>query len=299
MKRLKTILGYGLVWVCLAGSQLVAQQGQVSPGKSHFGQQKWVEYVVGDFPVIISVPHGGRLVPQEIPDRKQGVLLTDGNTDLLGREIVRAIHRQTGKYPHLVLCHLKRIKVDCNREIKEAAQGNAEAERAWREFHAFIGQARESVVDRNGGGLYIDLHGHGHPQTRLELGYLLSNRQLKRKDNELEALKDQTSIRQLAKDRKIPFVELLRGDVSFGWLMQERGFPAVPSPQFPHAGEEKYFSGGYNTRRYGSRDGGKINGFQVECPRKTVRDTEKNREAFAKAFAGAIGEYLDMHQVVK
>lgn len=299
MERLYRVIGISLLSVFLSSGQVSAQEGMVAPGRSQFGEKDRIEYIVGDFPVIISAPHGGRLVPPEIPDRTSGVLLADGNTDLLAREIVLAFHKQTGKYPHVIICHLKRVKVDCNREIKEAAQGNAEAERAWKEFHQFIEQARKSVIEMNGAGLYIDLHGHGHPEARLELGYLLSNRQLKLKDSELEGLKDKTSIRQLADDSKVPFVELLRGDSSFGGLMQQRGFSTVPSPKFPHAGEGKYFNGGYNTRRYGSRDGGKISGFQVECPRRGVRDTEKNRKAFAEAFAEALVEYLNLHLVEK
>jgi len=299
MERLSRDIGVWLLVVLLSGRLVSAQEGAVVPGGSQFGQKERVEYVVGNLPVIISAPHGGRLAPADLPDRASGVLLADGNTDLLAREIVRAIRRQTGKYPHVIICHLKRIKVDCNREIKEAAQGNAEAERAWKDFHNFIEQARKSVVEGNGTGLYIDLHGHGHPEARLELGYLLSNSQLKNVGGELEGLKDQTSIRQLADDGKVPLVELLRGNASFGWLMQQRGYSAVPSPEFSHAGGGKYFNGGYNTRRYGSRNGGKISGFQLECPWRAVRDTEKNRKAFAEAFAGALLEYMDLHRVLE
>jgi hypothetical protein len=299
MERLYRVIGISLLAVLLSSGWVSAQEGVAAPGGSQFGEKDQIEYIIGNFPVIISVPHGGRLAPLDIPDRTSGVLLADGNTDLLAREIVLAFHKETGKYPHVIICHLKRIKVDCNREIKEAAQGNAEAERAWKEFHQFIEQARKSVVEKNGAGLYIDLHGHGHPEARLELGYLLSNRQLKLKGSVLEGLKDQTSIRQLADDSKVPFVELLRGGSSFGGLMQQRGFSTVPSPEFPHAGEGKYFNGGYNTRQYGSRDGGKISGFQAECPGRGVRDTEKNRKAFAEAFTEALMEYLDLYLVAK
>ncbi len=285
-----------LLCSCLTAlSQVGADDARPLVGQSLLDEKQYIEYIVGNLPVIISAPHGGRLVPESIPDRKSGVLLADGNTDLLAQEIAEAFHKQTGKFPHVIICHLKRIKVDCNREIKEAAQGNAEAERAWTDFHAFIEQARESVLEKNSGGLYIDLHGHGHPQIRLELGYLLSNRELKRDDKEVGKLKNKSSIRELADRSKVSFAELLRGDSSFGGLMQERGFPSVPSPEFPDAGEARYFNGGYNTRRYGSRDGGEISGFQVECPRKSVRNTEKNRKAFAKAFASAVVEYLGIH----
>ncbi len=287
-----------LSFVFVASGPVCASDSVSVAGQSLFSKDKHIEYIVGSSSVIISAPHGGRLVPASIPDRKNGVLLADGGTDRLARDIAQAFHRQTGKYPHVIICHLKRLKVDCNREIKEAAQGSVEAERAWTEFHQYIEQARRAVIEKHGGGLYIDLHGHGHPEIRLELGYLLSNLELKGEDGKVEELRGKSSIRKLADDSKASFAELLRGDSSFGALMKERGFPAVPSPEFPHAGEEKYFNGGYNTRRYGSRDGGKISGFQVECPGKGVRNSKKNRRIFAKAFADAVTVYLKIHAAV-
>lgn len=293
--RLVILLGF----VFFTSNLVCAEDVLPSAGQSLFSKAKHIEYIVGNSPVIISAPHGGRLAPASIPDRKNGVLLADGGTDRLARDIAQAFHRQTGKYPHVIICHLKRLKVDCNREVKEAAQGSIEAQQAWTDFHHYIEQARRSVIEKYGGGFYIDLHGHGHPEIRLELGYLLSNRQLKAKDEKVEELQGKSSIRKLADDSKASFAELLRGDSSFGALMQERGFPSVPSPEFPHAGEAKYFNGGYNTRRYGSRDGGKISGFQVECPGKGVRNSKKNRRIFAKAFADAVTVYLETHAALE
>ena len=284
-----------MLMVFLLGKVTKASDIAVSAGESLFNKGEHVEYIAGNLPVIISAPHGGRMTPTSFPDRTSGVLLADGNTDLLAREIAKAFHKQTGKYPHVIICHLKRIKVDCNREIKEAAQGNEKAEQVWKDFHGFIEQARHSVIEKFGKGLYIDLHGHGHPDIRLELGYLLSNQQLKGDEKDVAKLQERSSIRMLSENSKTSFVELLRGDSSIGGLMQERGFPAVPSPEFPHAGDAKYFNGGYNTRHYGSQDGGKISSFQLECPRKSVRDTEKNRKIFAQAFASAVVDYLETH----
>lgn len=287
----------GFVWV--SASWAKASEKTIEAGESQLNKGDYIEYISGNLPVIISAPHGGRLKPDNIADRTKGVLQADANTDLLAKDIAQAFHQQTGKYPHVIICHLKRLKLDCNRDLKEAAQGDKEAERVWNDFHSFIEQARNSVIEMNGEGLYIDLHGHGHPELRLELGYLLSNRQLKKDTKELEELEGESSIRILSQNSEASFVEFLRGDSSFGGLMQKRGFPSVPSPKYPHAGEAKYFNGGYNTRRYGSLNGGGISGFQVECPRKSVRDTDKNRKAFAKSFAGAVVEYLRIHKVWK
>ena len=55
-----------------------------------------------------------------------------------------------------------------------AAQGNLEAEKAWKEYHGFIEEAK-SV---EGVGVVIDLHGQSHRQNSTELGYLLSTAEL-------------------------------------------------------------------------------------------------------------------------
>jgi len=57
------------------------------PGQTHFGRASYAEYLVGDLPIIISAPHGGPMVPQEIPDRTFGVTGRDRNTQELSRSI--------------------------------------------------------------------------------------------------------------------------------------------------------------------------------------------------------------------
>jgi N-formylglutamate amidohydrolase len=39
------------------------------PGKSIFGTNKFIEYRVGNIPVIITAPHGGKDIPENIPER--------------------------------------------------------------------------------------------------------------------------------------------------------------------------------------------------------------------------------------
>lgn len=290
------VCGVLLLWMAIlvpGGWFLDAED--VAPGRSRFCEQRRVEYIVGNLPVILSAPHGGGLAPSTIPDRKRGTLVTDAFTDRLAREIARAFYKQTGRFPHVIICHLKRTKVDCNRSLEEATEGDPAAQRVWNGFHGFIDDARKAVLKAEGRGLYIDLHGHGHPEARLELGYLIKSAELALNAKKLESLEARSSIRGLSSRSQTSFVERLRGRSSFGGLIQRLGYAAVPSPKFPHPGKAKYFRGGYNTARYGSRDGGAISGFQVECHRKGVRDTAANRKRFAQAFAAAVNEYLRIH----
>ena len=288
-------LTFLLLLVFVVSWQATAQDADVAAGQSRFSEHHWVEYIIGDLPVIISAPHGGRLIPESIPNRTKGTLLSDTNTDLLAKDITQAFYRRTGGYPHVVICHVKRIKVDCNRNIEEGAQGNPTAEQVWHAFNDFIKEAQHKVIQTGSQGLYVDLHGHAHAEARLELGYLLTNKQLQQNDQDLCSLQHRTSIHNILLHNKVPFLELLRGESSFGGLMQQRGYPAVPSPAYPHAGDGKFFSGGENTRRYTGQDNDLISGFQMECPRKGIRDTTVNRRAFADAFVDAATKYLQIH----
>lgn len=267
------------------------------PGQTHFGRASYTEYVVGDLPIIISAPHGGSMVPEEITDRTYGTTGRDTNTQELSRSIREALIELTGRAPHMIVSRLRRIKLDPNREITEAAQGNPFAENAWSEFQGSIEVAKDIVTRDFGSGLYLDIHGHGHDIARVELGYLLSRNDLTRSDATLNvpSLVAKSSVRALAGTVDISFAQLIRGPASLGALLQERGTRSVPSTADPDPDGGAYFSGGYNTARHGSRDGGTISGIQLEHHFPGLRDTEQNRNAYAAMLADALVVYLEAH----
>lgn len=257
-----------------------------------FGRNGYVEYVPGDLAVVVSVPHGGALTPAEIPDRTIGTTVTDINTIELGRAVVAALLERTGRTPHLIISHLKRTKLDPNREVVEGAAGNPAAVTAWEEFQRFVDTAAATEVRRHGFAVYVDLHGHGHPIARLELGYLLSAGTLALGDQALGAPQWRaSSLRELPPLQR-PFAEILRGDSSLGGLLQVRGYPAVPSPIMPSPGTDPYFDGGYNTARHTM---GGVVGLQIEANYGGVRDNEASRRAFAAALAEALDRWVQLH----
>jgi hypothetical protein len=280
-----------LVFAPLAASPPEVYQ----PGQAYFGRNRYIEYLAGDLPVILSAPHGGRERPDELPDREDGTFAFDTNTQELARAIASELHARTGHWPHVIICRLNRRKVDCNREIVEAAAGNPLAEQAWREFQGFIDAAQATVVQQHGRGFYIDLHGHGHPQQRLELGYLHTAEQLAVSDAELSAAPypSESSLRSIAALGRLPYAELVRGPQSFGALMEKYGFPCSPSPSNPHP-QPPFFRGGYNTARHG-RDAAPLAGMQIETYSRGVRDTAESRAKFARALANTLETYLAAH----
>ena len=305
-RGLAALLGFGLLAGCGGNEGPTAPTTPIQPqpapsgytaGQTYFGRNHYVEYLAGEMPIVISAPHGGSLVPAEIPNRTWGETGTDTNTQDTARAVADALRARTGRPVHLVLCNLRRSKLDANREVAEAAQGNPFAIQAWTEYHGFIDAARQAISIRYGRGLYVDLHGHGHPKARLEIGYLLDAGDLGQSDTELDqsSMATQSSIRTLAVEADVPFSELLRGPTSLGGLLEGRGVPSVPSPSNPGPGADPYFNGGYSTARHGSQSGGPISGVQIECHYAGVRDTAANRAAFASALADVLAVYVNQH----
>lgn len=262
-------------------------------GQSYLSSDGYVEYIAGDLPLLLLVPHGGTLRPATLPDRTSGVTDSDTNTQDLARRIAAALFRRTGRHPHVVICLLHRVKLDCNRDQSEAAS-DARARAAWTRFHMVARAARDSIIRRSGAGFAIDLHGHGHALQRLELGYLLDAATLGLPDATLAqpGYAAAASVRELASRVAGGLPELVRGPGALGTLLAAAGFPSVPSAGVPAPGGDPYFNGGYNTAVYGSRDGGAVSAVQVEANYMGVRDTPAAREAFAEALARVLEEFF-------
>ena len=271
-----------------------------TPGETYFGENEYIEFKAGNIPIIISAPHGGGLEPLDIPDRDCTgcVYVRDSRTQELIRQLSDAIFVEFGCYPYIIINRLHRRKLDANRDIGDAADGDPMAEQAWGEFHDFIQTAKDYITQKFGKGIYLDLHGHGHDIQRLELGYRISKTKLQMTNSELDGFVNDASIRNLENDNlnNLPLSQLIRGENSFGEFFQSESFPAVPSQTDPFPiGSEPYFSGGYNTERHGSKLGGVIDGIQVECNWDNVRDTESNREVFATATTQVLKKYFEKH----
>lgn len=273
----------------------LSRAGEPAPGTPAFGAERYVEHIRGELPIVLTSPHGGRLTPGDIPTRTEGVNTMDANTQELARSLAAELHRRTGRHVDLIASHLHRSRLDPNREIKEAAQGGAVAERAWREFHAAIGRALAAAVARHGFAFLIDLHGHSHPVARLELGYALNNVQLNQPDAAFDAagLIATSTLADLHQRRGGSAASLLRGPRSLGALLAERGLRAVPSPAEPEPGPEPFFSGGYIVRTYAAAPATtRVDGLQIECYRDGVRDTMANRARFAGIVAESLLIFL-------
>lgn len=286
-------------------------------GASYLGRNGYVEYLAGNAPVILTAPHGGALTPSAIPDRTASAcgvaptLVTDVNTADLVRAMRARFFARFGTYPHVIISHLSRRKLDPNRLPPEADCGNAEASAALNDWHNFINTAKSAVLQASGKGWYMDVHGHGHAIQRLELGYLVDGSDLDRTDSALDAsagLESASSIRTLSSFSPLSFSVLLRGPGSLGTLYANNGFPAVPSAADPRVSGAEYFSGGDNTVRHscgsgatalGGVSGGNVCGVQIETNYTGVRDNAVNRDRFGDATAIVLEEYLRVNWALR
>jgi len=274
---------------------------------------EYVTYEPGDLNLIISVPHGGSCKPKDIPNRVADAELGNTHADVLGsaknssikvcikndvftvhlaRLLAKALERQTGKRPYIVINRLHRIKLDCNRKVEEAALGEPDAVIAWKAYHDAIETAKVAIGGR---GLLLDIHGHSHAENWVELGYGVSRTRM----NLGNYGPSDTSIRSLhewcqMQDASKHISELLSGHKSLGGLLEKAGYKVVPSPKHPSPKTGNYFSGGYSILRHGSKDIGCIDAIQIESPFK-LRSIVSKRWKYAKSLARAVAEFLQIN----
>jgi N-formylglutamate amidohydrolase len=283
----------------LAGSPMA--QAANHPGMVVWGSQRYVEYIVGNAPLILALPHGGYLKPPGVKNRTYGVTVQDARTQETGQEIAEKFRSTYGLHPYVVISHLHRIKLDPNREIVEAAQGDKTAEQAWRDFHGFLDTARRAVGSQYGKGLFLEIHGHAHSQNWIELGYLLSAADLNQSDTKLNASNyvNKSCVRALAvANSTVAFSELIRGKSSLGGLLETAGLYTVPAPNTPGPGSNSYFKGGYDVRRWGSQPGGTVDAIQIELP-STMRRDLVGRGKFTTALVTGLGPFFDKYYGIK
>ena len=280
----------------------LGEDGPYNYGQTYQGRNGYTTYYPGNIPIILSIPHGGDISPSEISNRTYGVSVTDSNTIELGIAIRNYFYSNYNIRPYVIINNLKRTKLDANRDRIEAAQGNIYAERAFDEFHFYIEKARENIITKFGTGVLFDIHGHGiNPDgfndLRTWIGYLLTSDELDNSNDYIDkniSIND-VSIYSLLNSSGQSLSELLSGPSSLGALFEDNNYTALPSPQSRSPEGMRYFSGGYNTFRYGTNRNFNFSSIQLEFPFQGLRDTPQSRNLFAATFVDLVQEYFLVH----
>ena len=120
----------------------------------------------GNIPLIFSVPHGGTLDDNLIPNRKKGVIGIDKYTVQLTeiliekiKNIARSLINKDIK-PSYIISHIKREKIDFNRRKERAFNGNSKrAHKIYNLYHNSIKKLILGNIKSFDKSLLIDIHG--------------------------------------------------------------------------------------------------------------------------------------------
>ena len=211
----------------------------------------YVEYKIGTIPLIISVPHGGKLECPSIPKRVSGVLGIDKGTIELTRDILEALETITkgrtriSHSPSHIISHVRRNKIDMNRSMEKAYVPMSNlAMNIYRFYHDKIRESILENIKRFHYSLLIDVHGfesHKRPQGFRDVDLILGT-------NNLQSLFS-TPVQKKDWNKNI------RGKLVKKFL--ELNVPIAPGHQ---RRREYVLKGGFTTLAYGAS---KIPGSQV------------------------------------
>jgi len=308
---LKVLAIFGLIYSVKSNTDLSV---------SSFPTNKYVEYIQGNTYLIISAPHDGTVRLETIPVRKPGCkdkagkcqygkkiktkkckkedvcdvgTAADVNASVIARSVYDKFINITGKKPSFIKSNLHRSRLDPNRPLDEAVQGNKEAKKAYDAYHDSIEHAQNTFDGKP--GLLLDFHGYADKvkrQNSTMLGYLISKTAL----NKETYSKKRSSVKALLERTNLTAEEILFGNASLGAMFERSGYKALPSPRQHRPDKDNYFKGGHTIQAHGSRDGGNIDAIQLEFPswiRTEANEEEQNK--FCDQLAYNIAMFYNLY----
>lgn len=233
----------------------------------------------GTLPILISAPHGGTRRIEGVPDRngkgvsrKRGAktnfsFALDRSTDTLALALAEALEKLTGERPYLVVAHFSRRQIDANRSVEEGVESPA-ARAVYEQYHEALRDYRSEILAKFGGGILIDLHGHGGDPETLYRGTA-----------------DGQTVRNL---RETFGLEALVGAEGLFGPLEASGIKVVPSGASTDR-ENPALNGGFIVRTYGSFAGGSFDAVQMELG-SALRAPER-LPSLADQLAAALSTY--------
>lgn len=128
---------------------------------------KFLQFKKGTIPLIISVPHGGTLDYDLIPERENGIFGIDKNTIELARSLMKLLNEifyekntDLDHYPSFIISRIKRSLIDFNRKEIEAFNQQSEiARKLYYFYHDKIKDFINYNITNFGTSLLLDIHG--------------------------------------------------------------------------------------------------------------------------------------------
>ena len=190
----------------------------------------------------------------------------------------------------MIVNNLARKKLDPNVEPVDPV-----ARDAFDLYHAYIEAARIAMEVDHGAGLVLDIQGHQLDHPSVQLGYGLEEGDLALSDAKLDqdGLETKSSIRQLSLNSTLEFSELLRGNESYGGLLEKHGLSSLPSPTEPSASVTTYIETDRTVTDHGSEIHGMVDAIQVAFPVSSIDGVAL--EETSETFANTTADFLEKH----
>ena len=237
---------------------------------------KLLIFWAGTLPIILSAPHGGREpIPGVAPRRGVGVaqftVERDSNTAELTEALAVKLRERFGAPPFLVIARFERKFVDANRD-PAAAYEAPQAKPYYESYHRALSESAETVRQKWGRGLLLDIHAQGAQAETIFRGT----------DNG-------KSVSQLHKQYG---KAALTGPQSVLGHLASIGYKILPDPTGQD--RETRYTGGFTTRTYGSHQGTKIDAIQLELGSnlRAKANLERTASDLARAIEIFTLEYL-------
>ncbi|CAF2883069.1 unnamed protein product [Rotaria sp. Silwood2] len=266
--------------------------------------------------IILSSPHAGSDIPNDIPDRTIGGCqrnnsnsctfyfndtCSDGNrcsttiqqdfasfdqfTELVTDELIRKYNL----LPFVIIAKWNRKKIDFNREINEATFNHPEAIKSYNTYHNYLEKAVEIIQEKfHGKGLLLDIHQHGQGNYTM-IGIRLSAVQLNNNDLSTTSIESLIEL-SCPNDRN----ECIRGSKSLGTFLESNGLGiSYPSLNNPKPNNNKFYKGGFITNHYSS----KINVIQTEL--SYVVRNEFDPKIYVEKYAQALISFMKANHLLQ
>ncbi len=230
---------------------------------------KYFDVGIGSVPIILSCPHGGFLKPKIIPDRANGVIISDKNTFIIAKQIIKKLTFKNVNI-YYILNKIHRSKIDFNRPPRGNLafdQSSLEAQRIYLIYDDYIKKFTQECVSLYNRCLFIDLHGFTKPHNKypdIIFGNLFG-KTLKIDENPKN------------KDFKIYW--------GFSKMVRELSKHFTLDDGLGVSDFNLAYSGGYITHQFYRRN--YVNAFQLEVA-KNIRENLNLTKKFIEVFAFAI-----------
>lgn len=239
------------------------------------GPEPLVVARVGELPIVVTAPHGGRRplvgVPVRVGDGvSKFVVVNDTNTEVLAEKVAAAIEKKIGKKPHLVIAHFERKFCDVNRPA-ESAYESEKAKPAYDAYHTAVRKACQTAKDDWGGGLLLDLHGQA-----ADAGAIFRGTQNGKTVTLLTGRHGGKA---------------LTGPDSVQGQLEKKGYRFIPAADSTDP-EDKRFNGGYTVGTYGTGTG--LDAIQLEMggDQRAKKALDATAADIADAVAAFAKEFL-------